>query len=98
MIFKDELARTLSDQLSVPYINIGQIGFDPAAARLLPAAVGAAVAAIPIRLTSEGVQVGFADPTDPQAMTALAEHLPRISMAVAELSEIKRAWQSLAGR
>jgi hypothetical protein len=44
------------------------------------------------------VQVGFGDPTDDEALNAVTEHLPRISIAVAEVSEIKRAWQSLARR
>jgi hypothetical protein len=95
LIFEDELARTLSQQLSLPYINIRQVGVDASAARLLPAEVGLAVLAIPIRATSEGVQVGFGDPTDEQALNAVTEHLPRISIAVAEVSEIKRAWQGL---
>jgi hypothetical protein len=98
MIFEDELARTLSDQLSVPYINILQIGVDPTVVRLLPPEVGHAAAAIPIRMDGNAVQVGFGDPTDEQALTAVAEHLPRISIAVAELSEIRRAWQSFSGR
>jgi len=95
LIFEDELARTLSQQLSLPYINIRQVGVDASAARLLPAEVGLAVLAIPIRATSEGIQVGFGDPTDEQALNAVTEHLPRISIAVAEVSEIKRAWQGL---
>ena len=98
MIFEDELARTLSQQLSLPYINIRQVGVDAAAARLLPAEVGLAAAAIPIRVGTDGVQVGFGDPTDDQALNAVLEHLPRISIAVAEVSEIKRAWQSLPQR
>ena len=95
LIFEDELARTLSQQLSLPYINIRQVGVDAAAARLLPMEVGLAAAAIPIRVGSDGVQVGFGDPTDDQALDAVTEHLPRISIAVAEVSEIKRAWQGL---
>jgi type II secretion system (T2SS) protein E len=98
LIFEDELARTLSQQLSIPYINIGHIGVDAAVARLLPIEVGIAAAAIPVRVGNGIVQVAFADPTDPQALTSVEQRLPQMSIAVAELSEIKRAWQSLAGR
>jgi hypothetical protein len=98
MIFEDELARTLSQQLSIPYLNIGHIGVDAAVARLLPIEVGIAAAAIPVRVSNGIVQVAFADPTDPQALTSVEQRLPQMSIAVAELSEIKRAWQSLAGR
>jgi hypothetical protein len=98
LIFEDDLARTLSDQLSIPYVNIGVFGVDARAARLLPATVGAAAAAIPIRWEGETVLVGFADPTDPAALAAVAEHLPTMSIAVAELSEIKLAWRDVAAR
>ena len=98
IIFEDELARTLSQQLSIPYLNIRHIGVDAAVARLLPAEVGEAAIAIPVRATDGVVQVAFADPTDPSALTAVTGRLPKTSIAVAEMSEIKRAWQSLAGR
>lgn len=96
MIFEDELARTLSQQLSIPYIGIMQIGVNPYVARLLPAEVGEAFAAIPVRAGEESVQVVFADPTDPQALAAVREHLPRIDVAVAELSDIRLAWRTIA--
>jgi hypothetical protein len=61
MIFDDELARTLSQQLSIPYIGIMQIGVNPHVARLLPADVGEAAAAIPVRASEQSVQVVFSD-------------------------------------
>jgi hypothetical protein len=96
MIFEDELARTLSQQLSIPYIGIMQIGVNPHVARLLPADVGEAAAAIPVRASEQSVQVVFADPTDPQAYAAVCEHLPHIDVAVAELSDIRLAWRTIA--
>jgi hypothetical protein len=96
MIFEDELARTLSQQLSIPYIGIMQIGVNPHVARLLPADVGEAAAAIPVRASEHSVQVVFADPTDPQAYAAVREHLPHIDVAVAELSDIRLAWRTIA--
>jgi hypothetical protein len=98
MIFEDELARTLSEQLSIPYISIMRVGVDPSVVRGLPSEVGAAVAAIPIRMDDGCVQVGFADPTDPEAEAAVREHLPSISLAVAVLSDIKMAWQEFNRR
>src|SRR5579862_4919959 len=83
LVFEGELARTLSDQLSVPYINIRQVGVDRFVTRLLPTDVGLAAIAIPVRVLPENtVQVAFGDPTDPQALTAVEEQLPRISIAV----------------
>jgi len=96
LIFEDELARTLSEQLSIPYLNIGHIGVDAGVARLLPAEVGTAVAAIPVRVSDGVIQVAFGDPTDPKALAAVEEALPQMSIAVAEMSAIQTAWRSLA--
>jgi hypothetical protein len=95
LIFEDELARTLSEQLAVPYISIMRVGVDPAVARLLPAEVGAAAAAIPVREKGAAVQVAFADPTDPRALAAVELYLPKINAAVAELSDIRLAWRGV---
>jgi type IV pilus assembly protein PilB len=98
LVFEGELARTLSDQLSVPYINIRQVGVDRFVTRLLPADVGIAAIAIPVRVLPDNVvQVAFGDPTDPQALNAVAEHLPRTSIAVSEVSAITDAWRKIAG-
>jgi type IV pilus assembly protein PilB len=98
LVFEGELARTLSDQLSVPYINIRQVGVDRFVTRLLPADVGIAAIAIPVRvLADDVVQVAFGDPTDPQALDAVAAHLPQTSIAVSEVSAITDAWRKIAG-
>ena len=98
LIFEEELARTLSEQLSIPYISIMRVGINSSVTRLLPAAVGAAAAAIPVRPIGEKVQVAFADPTDPRARAAVARYLPRIDVAVAELSDIRLAWRAATPR
>lgn len=96
LIFEEELARTLSEQLSIPYISISRIGVNPHVTRLLPAEVGAAAAAIPVRANERGaVQVVFADPTDPRALAAVRAHLPTMEIAVAELSDIRSAWRGI---
>ena len=94
LIFEDELARTLSQQLSIPYVSIGRVGVDASIARLLPAEVGAAAAAIPVRATGATLQVAFADPTDAWALEEVGRYLPRIEVVVAELSDIRLAWRS----
>ena len=95
LIFEDELARTLSEQLSIPYLRIGSIGVNNHVARLLPYDAGMRAAAIPVRGEGETVQVAFADPTDPEALAAVREHLPKINVAVAELSDIKAALRAV---
>jgi hypothetical protein len=98
LIFEDELARTLSQQLSIPYVSIMHCGVNPHVARLIPHAVGMHAAAIPVRVDGGVVQVVFADPTDPRALSEVREHVPQISVAVAELSDIKAAWREIARR
>jgi hypothetical protein len=95
LIFEDELARTLSEQLAIPYISIMRVGVNASVARRLPAEVGAAAAAIPVREVGAAVQVAFADPTDPRALAAVDLHLPKIKPAVAELSDIRLAWRGV---
>jgi hypothetical protein len=95
LIFEEELARTLSEQMAIPYISIMRVGVNPAVARLLPPEVGAAAAAIPVREIGSMVQVAFADPTDPRALAAVGLHLPDIKTAVAELSDIRLAWRGV---
>ncbi len=95
LIFEDELARTLSEQLALPYISIMRVGVDHSIARLLPAEVGASAAAIPVREKGDSVQVAFADPTDPRALAAVDLYLPKITTAVAELSDIRLAWRGV---
>jgi len=95
VIFEDELARTLSEQLAIPYVSIGRVGVDVAAARMLPQSVGLQVAAIPVRLKDDGVQVAFADPTDSVAIDRVRAYVPKISLAVAELSDIRGAWRGV---
>lgn len=95
-IFEDELARTLSEQLAVPYVSIGRVGVDRGAMRLLPPEVGLNLAAIPVRVKGDSVQIAFADPTDPKALEGVRAHVPRVSVAVAELSDIRSAWRQVA--
>lgn len=97
LIFEDELARTLSEQLAIPYISVMRVGVNVHVAQLLPSAVGAAAAAIPVREIGAKVQVAFADPTDPQSLEAVDRYLPKIevAVAVAELSDIRLAWRGV---
>jgi hypothetical protein len=98
VIYEDELARTLSEQLSLPYVSIMRIGVNPDAVKLLPKDVGAAVAAIPTREKGNSVQVAFADPTDEHALAEVRRYIPEIEPAVAELSDIQLAWRSYVDR
>jgi hypothetical protein len=97
LIFEDELARTLSQQLDIPYISVMRVGVNRHVAQLIPSAVGAAAAAIPVREIGDKVQVAFADPTDPQALNAVDRYLDKIevAVAVAELSDIRLAWRDV---
>jgi hypothetical protein len=97
VIFEEELARALSQQLSIPYISVGRIGVNQSVARLLPAEVGAATAAIPVRALGDTVRVAFADPTDTWALAEVGRYLPTIEVVVAELSEIRAAWRGVTG-
>ena len=96
-LFEDELARTLAEQLDLPYMNLRLIGVNQSAASLMPVAMGLRVAAIPISFFSSGkVRVAFADPCDEQAQQAVAAHVDDFTVVVAELSDIEMAWRTVA--
>jgi hypothetical protein len=95
-VFEDELARTLAEQWKLPYVRLSSVGVDQSVMRLLPRAVGVKFAAVPVRFVEDSVVVAFADPSDPGALAAVREHLPAIKLAVAEFSDIRMLWQSLA--
>jgi len=93
LLFEDELARTLSEQLSVPYISVMRVGVNPKATNLMPADEGRRVAAIPVRIDGDEVQVAFADPTDREALAVVHRYIDSVRIAVSELSDIRMAWR-----
>jgi MSHA biogenesis protein MshE len=95
-VFEDELARTLANQLELPFINLALIGVDETAIKLLPPDVGRRCAAIPVRMLPTRVQVAFADPSDPEVMREVGEYIPGIEPAVAPFSDIEMQWRVFA--
>jgi type IV pilus assembly protein PilB len=93
LIFEDELARTLSEQLSIPYISVMRVGVDASVLNLMPAKEGHRVAAIPVREDGGEIQVAFADPTDREALEVVQRHIEHLRPAVSELSDIRMAWR-----
>ena len=96
-VFEDELARTLAEQLKLPYVNLQVLGVDRLVARMLPAAAGRRAAAIPVALLGDRVRVAFADPCDPTAHAIVQQYIPLIELAVGELSDIESAWRRVEG-
>jgi hypothetical protein len=94
-IFEDELARTLADQLELPYVNLRVAGYDRAAAAMIPSSEGLRIAAVPIGILGGRVRVAFADPSDETAKAVARQFVGDFSLAVAELGEIELAWRSL---
>ncbi len=90
-IFEDELARTLAEQLGLPYVNLRHAGLDNALARMVPFEIGMRFAAVPVCFTGDRVRVAFADPSDEPAQQAIKAHLAAFDCAVAELSDIEMA-------
>jgi hypothetical protein len=95
LIFEDELARTLAEQLRIPYVNLRSAGIDYAVARLIPTETGLHFAAVPIGVLGERVRVAFADPCDQRAHEAVRVHIANYEGVVAELSDIERAWRKV---
>jgi hypothetical protein len=94
-VFESDLARTLAEQWSLPYLNLSMVGVDQETARLLPADVGQRYLAIPVRHLGQDVQVAFVDPSDDEAIAAVRSYIGSVSFAVADLSDISLAWRKL---
>ena len=90
-IFEDELARTLAEQLGLPYVNLRHAGLDKGLARLVPFEIGMRFAAVPVCFHGDRVRVAFADPSDEAALQAIKAHVAAFDCAVAELSDIETA-------
>jgi hypothetical protein len=95
-VYEDELARTLAEQWKLPYVRLSSVGVDHQVMRLLPSAIGSRFAAVPVRFAEQSILVAFADPSDPGALAAVREFLPSIKLAVAEFSDIRTLWRSVA--
>ena len=95
-VYEDELARALAEQWKLPYVRLSSVGVDQQVMRLLPSAVGIRYAAVPVRFAEQGIVVAFADPSDPEALAAVRDFLPSIKLAVAEFSDIRALWRSIA--
>jgi len=95
-VFEDELARTLAEQWQLPYVRLSSVGVDQQVMRLLPRSVGTRFDAVPVRFADQSVLVAFADPSDPEALAAVRDYLPAIKLAVADFSDIRMLWQSVA--
>jgi hypothetical protein len=97
-IFEDELARTLAEQLHLPYVNIRHTGVDRAVARMMPIETGIHFAAIPLGFRADRVRVAFADPCDDQAREGVTAYVPQFDTVVSELSDIEQAWRTVEQR
>lgn len=94
-IFGDELARTLADQLDLPYVNLRVIGCDPSVAACMPSSLGMQFGVLPIGRMGGTVRVAFADPLDDKAKAAVQACFGDFTPVVADLLEIELAWKSV---
>ena len=95
-VFESELARVLAEQWSIPYVNLASLGVDRSALALMTPELGRRCAAVPVRFFGNELRVAFADPSDPDTVGAVQEHLAfPIQPAVAELSDIDAIWRSI---
>jgi type II secretion system (T2SS) protein E len=94
-IFDDELARTLADQLDLPYVNLRVTSFDRSVAAMIPSREGMRIAALPIGVLGGRIRVAFADPTDEEAKEVARRYVGDFHLTVGELSEIELAWRTL---
>jgi len=87
----DQIARTLADQLLLPFVE-APIPVDPEAARLLPADVVRTLRVIPLSAEARSLTVAVADPLDPRTLEDLRFRTGRrIELRVATSAAIEEA-------
>lgn len=94
-VFDNDLARTLAEQLQLPYVDLQVLGVDVQVARRVPCEAGRRVAAIPVAEVGDRVRVAFADPTDETSRATIQQYIPVFEAAVGELSGIEFVWQQV---
>jgi len=90
-IAEDALLRLLSEQLNIPYIDLGQFELDPELVQRLPETYARRYRALVLKETDDGYLVGMADPTDIFAYDELARILKKpLSLAVVKEADVLR--------
>ena len=88
-ISEEKLARVLSRQLDVPFVDLAHFDFRPDLVKLLPEAAARRLRAVVLERQGENLVVGVADPGDVAAADDLERILRRpISIAVAPESQV----------
>ena len=88
-ISEERLARVLSRQLDVPFVDLAHFDFRPELVKLLPEAAARRLRAVVLERQGEGLVIGVVDPGDVAAADDLERILKRpISIAVAPESQV----------
>ena len=89
---EDALLKLLSEQLDMPYIDLGTFELNPSVVQLLPETYARRYRALVLKETPTGLLVGMGDPTDIFAFDELARVLKRpLTLAVVKESDLLHA-------
>ena len=88
-----QIARALSDQLGLPFLDLGSLPIPEETLAVLPRNVAERHGAVPVTLAHDVLTVALADPTNVLALDdiRLATKLASVRTAVATASDIKEA-------
>lgn len=86
-----ELAKVLSDQLSIPLVDLAQETPSAEAIAALPEGVARAHNALPVSVDDSGITIAVADPTPDLAKTLANSSGMLVHLAIAPQSDIQRA-------
>jgi type IV pilus assembly protein PilB len=88
-----QIARALSDQLGLPFLDLGSLPIPEETLAVLPRNVALRHGAVPVTLAHDVLTVALADPTNVLALDdiRLATKLAQVRTAVATASDVKEA-------
>ncbi|MDF2179138.1 GspE/PulE family protein [Aliiglaciecola sp. CAU 1673] len=92
LLSEDQLLTFLSQQLNVPFIDIGRRNLEPAVVKLLPEVQARRFRAIALENNADHILVGMSDPADLAVLDNLAKMLPKaVRVAVVRESQLLAA-------
>ncbi|MGH2830024.1 MAG: ATPase, T2SS/T4P/T4SS family [Actinomycetota bacterium] len=90
VVTEEDIARALSTQLNVPYVDLALLESNPELIALVPRRLCERHCFVPVTRTEDGVQLVMADPADIVAIDdARAAHIGRVGIAVAPATAIR---------
>ncbi|MGH2807855.1 MAG: ATPase, T2SS/T4P/T4SS family [Actinomycetota bacterium] len=93
----EQIARTLSTELNLPFIDLATVEVDPELVQLIPQWLADRHQLVPVRRTHDGVMIAMTDPTNLVAIddVRVAARVGKVSLGVAPVGALRDATERI---